>query len=1026
MIAQIVNKQQAVFLLATILIFIGVKSYNSLPRESSPEIKRPMIFIITEYPGVSAYNVEEQVTKPIEREVDGLPGLERLTSKSRMGFSSITAEFDKAIDTDEALRKVQERVDILRGRLPAIPDVRSLNFANRSVIDVTVTNPHGLEVLEKPLKDLIEDIEKISEVKEVEVAGEIEKEVTIEVNPRLLRHYGLTFEELTRIIRSENINIPGGTFKNNYGEKSIAISGEFKDVHSIENLIVSDGNIQVKLKDVAKIKFAEKEKLSYARADGAQAVNVEIKKRIGANMITLSEKVHELVDKWQKNLPIDTKVIFAFDLADYVNEDVTDLENNIFTSTILVVLVTFFFLGLINASFVTLTIPFSMLLSFLVISAVGITLNVVVLFALILSLGMLVDNGIVTVENIYRYHTRGLSKVDSAIRGTKEVAIPIATSTLTTILAFFPVIFMPGIMGEFLSYIPKTVIIVLLSSLIVALTITPAVCSKFIVFRMKDWEAMAEGSGFFFKMQGIYEKYLRKALKWPLTMVIIGSLLTVGGIALNFKFGKPPLFFPILDPSRASIVIETKPGTSLETTLNIAKKVEERILDMEGPILLTKLNVGQSESSLAQVNVAFLPYFERKESTNKTIKRMRGLIDDISGAKITLMAGRGGPSSGNDISYKIQGIEYDKMEEITKNIEDIMNSYQGAFESTGSDLEDSRPEILVDIDRAKAARYGINSSLVAETIRTAFNGKRISTFRAEDEEYPIILRFDKESRENQEILNSLDIPTPGGGSIVLSSIAKIVDRETLRLIKREDQRRAISVWGNFRKGYDKRGEVKKEITKKVKELHLDSGYEIVAGQGEKSRNESQEFLIFAFILALLLVFIVLVIQFNSMTQPLIIMMSVFLSLGGVFWGIFLTGQEFVIVMSGIGVISLAGIVVNNAIVLIDFINSLRKNHDIDEAVVQGGITRLRPVLLTALTTVIGLVPMALRVSFDFYSFSFIVDSPSSAYWQPMASVIIYGMSFATFLTLILVPSLVLLDHRVRLKLAKVKERFISE
>ena len=1026
MLKAVVDKYLAVFIFAALITGVGFVSYINLPRESAPEIRRPLIFVTTIYPGVSPQDMESLVTEEIEAELEGLEGLEKLKSDSQLGVSFVQAEFSGDTDVELALRRTKERVDIAKANLPADaedPTVRELNFSDQPFMIITISNPDGLERIETVVDNLEDDIKKVAGVLDVTVTGKLQKEVEIAIEPTLLKQYGLSLSDVANSIRNENVTIPGGELKSKILNFGVSVSGEISDPEEFKNIIVKSGDTQIPLKNLGLVSFRYSDIESYSTLNGKPAISLGIKKRAGENLIVLVDKIKELMAEKQASFPPKTEVVYPYDESKDIKMMVLDLENNILSALLLVLIVTFFFLGPVNALFVSLAIPFSMLLSFFVLSSLGITLNMVVLFSLVIALGMMVDNGIVIVENIYRHAGMGKSRVQAAIDGTKEVAWPITTSTITTVLAFFPIIFMPDIMGEFMSYLPKTVIIVLISSLLIGLTITMTFCAKFLGVNEKNMKKVTEGSGAFLKLQHYYRKLLNFSLSNVLASLGVLAGITVFvavGIALYFSFGKEMVFFPDLDPKVGIVSIEMPNGTPLAQNRQFSKVVEQAVTGVEGSVESYQTSVGASsgfgggrDSHRTTIRVTFEPYLERTRSSRETLAEMRQQVATIPGAEIKVTKMEDGPPQGNDVSYKITGQDYTELGRISGLVEDIMKRHAAKFDQIDSDYEAAKPEIKVIIDREKANRLGFNTRLIASTIRTAISGSKESTIRIGKDEYDVMVRLTESARDQLTFLKNLEIVKDGRG-IPLSNFATIDRASTVNVIKRSDRERTVTVYGDFLPEMPGKDEVKNEIEEAVRALDLAPGYAIGGGEGQETRDKSTQFLINAFLVAICLIFLVMVIQFNSVAQPMIILAAVFLSLGGVFWGMFIFNQTFVVIMSGIGIISLAGVVVNNAIVLIDFINqTIRDGGPLREAVAAAAETRLRPVLLTAITTVIGLLPMAYGISFNFFDFSLQIGSESSEWWAPMAWTIIFGLSFATVLTLLVVPCLTYLSYRVR-------------
>ena len=973
--------------------------------------------------------MESLITEPIEAELEGVEGLDKLTSTSRFSLSTVVAEFtgDTAVET--ALRRVRERVDVARTGLPADvdpPGVRELNFSDQPFLIMVLSNPNGLQVMEGAVDFFEEEIKAIPGVLDVRVSGSMQRELAIELDPARLKQYGFSIDDVMDAVRAEHVTIPGGHIRNSHQQLDLAVTGEIKDAAIFGEIVVRKGERHVRLKSLGKVGLGYKAVETLARLNGEPAISLAVTKKAGENMLRVVSDIRRLAKTHGNRLPHGTKVDWSWDESEKIRDMVYDLENNIITSFVLVVLVTLFFLGPVNAVFVSIGIPFSMLISFTVLSIMGITLNMVVLFSLVLALGMLVDNGIVTVENIYRHRSLGKSRIDAAAEGVGEVAVPVATSTLTTTLAFLPIIFMPDIMGEFMSYLPKTVIIVLFSSLLVALSITPAFCSRFLNLRRQD--SSGKGMG---RLPALYERALRQTLQYPWRTLVFAFAMVIGGIVLYTVLGRPPVFFPALDPDVVKVEIEVEAGASVQRSDAVARKVADQVPGVPASLESVQTTVGRTGGGMAgggldpakaSLRLGFVPWMERQIPARDTMEALKEKFRDFVDGSVRVTQEKNGPPQGHAISYEIRGQDYGVIGALADKVKAILARHEQHFEEVDYDFEEGKPELRVQIDRQRAARYGLDTRSIAGTVRHAFKGGVVGQYHLDKEELDVVVRYASPFRDSLPDLKKLEI-VDGDERIPLAALGEIRPEATVSIIKRNSRRRAVNVWADFLPDLDDRQvvrDVREGIARAVAELQVPPGYSIVSGEGSRTRDRSTAFLANAFLVALALIFLVLVIQFNSVTQPLIIMISVFLSLGGVFWGLLLTGKTFVIIMSGIGVISLAGIVVNNAIVLIDFINVLgRGGMDWREAVIRASCTRFRPVLLTALTTVIGLIPMAFAVSFDFHTLSFQVGSQSAQWFRSMAWAIIFGLSFATLLTLFVVPVLMLLDRRLREGLVRV-------
>ncbi|MFW6249693.1 MAG: efflux RND transporter permease subunit [Alkalispirochaetaceae bacterium] len=1031
MIKLFIQKQMAVFSFAALIVIMGIIAYVQLPRESSPEIKQPYIFINTTYVGVSAEDIESLVTQPIEQELDGMDGVKEITSESRQSVSFIFVEFTSDVTVETALRRVKDRVDLAKPRLPddaEEPFVREFNVSDWPVFVVVLSHPDGVEIIDNSAELFQEDLKRVNGVLDVDVAGRPSKELAIELDPLKLQHYGLTIRDVITAIQAENVSIPGGVLRNEQRNYTLSVTGEIQDPREFNEIFVGNGEVQVRLKEVGTARFKNAESETYSRLNGTPAITLSIKKRMGANILEVVDAVEARVAALEPTLPPRTEVVVSYDESRYIRDMLADLENNMATGFLLVLLVTVFFLGGRNSLFVSLAIPFSMLMSFFILQIMGVTLNMIVLFSLILALGMLVDNGIVIVENIFRHGSMGKSRTQAAVDGAREVSGPIIASTLTTCLAFFPIIFMPGIMGDFMKYLPITVIVVLGSSLVVALAINPTFCASFLEVSEKQMKKMNEGSGFFVKIQRSYEWLIRRATHKPGLTIGAAFVVVVAGFILFGNYGRDMLFFPALDPGRARVSIEAPQGTPLERTDEVVRELEQVVgatpASLENFESVSGRDGADTEPHRGQIDLTFEPYAKREVSGREAVRELAQRVRQVTGAVVKVSEAEEGPPDGDDVSYEVRGQDYTILGEISSSIYAILREYP-QFKEINNDFEASRPEFQVSIDRGKAAHFGLSTSQIADTVRTAMNGATIGAYREGEEEYDIVVRYREEARNSLAMLRNLEVVAYDGTRIPLSAVAEVEPKSTVGVVKRRNLNRAVTVSANFDTEIENREAIIAEISDRVGTVTSDlpPGYAIGTGAGLDVRNESTTFLVQAFVVALFLIFIILVAQFNSVADPFIILFSVFLSLGGVFWGFFAGQQNFVIIMSGIGCIALAGVAVNNSIVLVDYTHNLvRDGMHWRDAIIEAGKTRLRPVLLTALTTVLALVPMAVGVSFDVHSFRVVLGSESSEYWRAFAWTMLYGLSFATVMTLVVVPTLLhvkysfLQRHRDRMRI----------
>lgn len=1017
MVAFFVKKKAAIFSLAVLIVIIGAMSYVSLPRESVPEIKQPWIFVTTLYPGVAAADIENLVTRTIEDKIDGIEGIASVSSSSQQSLSFIFVKFSSDVSVETALRRVKERVDLAKVDLPddaEVPSVSELSSSTWPIFITVLSHPDGLAVLDRTVDKVTDELKRIDGVLDVQVTGRLTKEVAIEVDPIKLEHYGMTLGQVINAISSENVNIPGGSLKTDAKNYTINVTGEIRDPRLFEDLTVSYQGKKIPLREIATARFTWAEPKTYSRINGEPCISFALTKRSGENIINIVDAAKKAVDKIRPTFPAGTLVEYSYDQSSIIRDLVADLENNIFSGLVLVLGVTLFFLGGVNSLFVSLAIPFSMLMSFFVLDVMGITLNMVVLFSLVLALGMLVDNGIVIVENIFRHASMGKSRVQASIDGTKEVAWPVITSTLTTCLAFFPIIYMPDVMGDFMSFLPKTVIVVLLCSLFIAMTINPVFCSQFLRISEKNMRKITEGSGTFARFQAWYGRLVARAVEHSWVSLGVIFAIVVAGFVLYHKLGREPIFFSSVDVENVQIGVEMPPGTPLDSTDVIVKEIEQMIPSSPSSLKNFQITTGKGASddrfagigdefNKAVIRISYKPYLQRKIKGRVALDSLKNRIKSITGAKIKVIEQEKGPPTGNDVSYRIVGDDYAVLGAYADSIMAIMRGY-GELKLVNTDYEAAKPEINVEIDREKAAYYGLSTRQIAGAIRNAMNGATVGKFRVNEDEYDIVVRYADGYRNSLTRLDGLQIVNHDDYRIPLSSVATISRRSSIGVIKRKEFKRAVEVWADFRDGVQNKRMVGADIGKEIAKIKLPAGYFVESGEGQQMRNEAAQFLVKAFMIAVFLILIVLVAQFNSLTDPLIIIAAVLLSMGGVFWGYVLTGMAFSIIMSGIGCIALTGVVVNNCIVLIDYTHILiRSGMSWQEAIVVGARTRVRPVLLTAITTILGLLPMVLGVSFDVHKFTLQFGSDSGQMWKAFAWAVMSGLSFATVMTLIMVP-----------------------
>ena len=1021
----------AVYALIVIIAVFGLISYSSLPREANPDITIPVVIVTTTYPGVSPSDIETLVTMELEKELKNLENIKEMRSSSKEGVSIITVEFEANANIDEAIQKTRDKVNIAKRHLPTDADepiVDEVNFSNIPIMIVNISGKYSLVRLKKVAENLKDLIETTPGVLSVEMAGGLDREVQVDVDPERLRYYGLAIKDVVKVIEKENTTIPGGSIEVGTYKYLVRIPGEFEDPLKIRDIVVKTSNLKpIYLRDIATVKFGFKKVSTYARLKGVKTISLSVTKRSGENIIAVTDAIKALVDRELPSMPRTTDIKITADQSELTRTLINELENNIASGLILVLVVLFFVLGLKVAIFVALSIPFSMLISFSILHALGFSLNMVVLFALILALGMLVDNAIVIVENIYRHAEEGKTPFNAAMEATAEVAKPVVVSTITTLCAFFPMIFWPGIMGEFFVYLPYTLSITLSASLFVALVINPTLCATLmsVSYRRKAISEMDDSE--VGRVMLWYKKCLKMALSHRVITIGTSLIALIAIFPLYGLLGQGIEFFPKIEPSKVFIDIEAPTGTNIMASNKLAlemEKVVEKMNDVK--VYVTNVGVstgkfdftgagGEGPSHKSRIAVDFIDRKDRIRSTYIPEGIFRDKAKKVVGADVQIKAEKAGPPTGAPVNVEISGHNYMMLGQISMEVEQKLRSISGLIDLR-NDYSPGRPELKIEIDRERAGRYGLRTRDVAKAIRTAIHGSKASTYRQGKDEYDIRVRFREDRRDRIEKLKEFFIRHKNK-IVPLTSIATITTSSGYSDIAHIDQKKVVTVSAGVAPGLNDNELLAKSRDVLEGEINLPSGYSVdFTGQNEE-QQESREFLKKAFRAAIFLILFVLILQFNAITTPLIIISSVILSFIGVLIGLMVTLTPFGIIMTGIGVISLAGVVVNNSIVLLDYTIQLReRGMPKAKAIVIAGMTRLRPVLLTAITTILGLLPMDIGISFDFKAFEWITSSDSSDWWGPMAVAVIFGLAFATALTLVVAPTLYSLFDSLVLKL----------
>lgn len=1132
-----VKNTKTVFLIAIVIVIGGMLAYQSMPKENFPELKIPEIYIGIAKPGSSPQYMSEKISQSIEKEIGGIKLVDEINSNSVHGYTTIRVKFDFKMPVDEALQKVKDAVDQARTKsdfpqLPAEPNIFELDPSKMPILNINLRSENAT-VLKEVSEELEKQLEELPEISEVDIRGLPLQEMRIEVDPIKAQSVKVTLDDIQNAVSAENQTIPGGEILMDGIRKTVRIEGEYKSAEELKRTVVKqDEFLPVYLEDVAEVYFGNADTTSFAREFGVAVVMLDVKKQGGENLLVASDKINNIISESQSNgsIPKSVEVSLTNDQSNVTRDMVSNLENSIILGIILVVGVLLFFLGLRNALFVGVAIPLSMLMSFLILNSMGITLNVMVLFSLVLALGMLVDNGIVIVENIYRYMDEGNSSYTSVVQGVGEVAWPIISSTATTVAAFVPLALWPGIIGEFMKFLPMTLMIVLASSLFVALVINPVLAVTYmkvtqsqpnkkkivisslfftslgIFFIVFGWVSLGNfvafigllslvnlfiflpgtktfQNKFLPRLERVYEKFLRFAIKGKRPLVFLGGtiLLLIFSLGLFAIFPPKVEFFPNNEPQYVNIFISHPIGTDIgvtnETTLKVEadlNKILNEYMDADDTTRIPQderliksiiSQVGEGTSDPAQgvtmgntphkarITVNFCEFqFRQRTKTSDVLKKIQAGLRGKYNADIEITASKNesGPPQGAPINIEVTGRgEYKALIAAAEKIKNYLDRKGVAgVEKLKLNVDANRPEIPITVDRDQIRKLNASTYQVGMAIRKSLLGQDISTYTIDEESHDIVVKFDSESRNNlNAILDQRLVFRNNQGKLMNIPVRSVIEdpeeSTSYSAVIRKDQIPLVTITSNVTEGFNANEVVKvmkKEMETFEKEDQLSTGIKYrFAGQQDEQAKE-MAFLSKALMVALFLVLLIIVSQFNSYSAPTVILLTVLLSLIGVFLGLVISGQNFVVIMTMIGIISLAGVVVNNAIVLIDYTNSLRKrkriekelgknellsNEDLLECTIQGGKTRLRPVLLTAITTILGLIPLAIGFNIDFvglfssYEPNIFLGGDNNMFFAPMAWTIIYGLTFATFLTLVILPTVYLLSYKFKIWLYRV-------
>lgn len=1138
-----IDNPSVIYVMIAIFLYIGFSSYQAMPREDFPEIKETKIYISTPFPGNTAEDIERLITDPLEDELKNVSNVVEITSTSQEDYSIITVEFDEEITVESAKQKVKDKVDgkkagedwPLFNSAKVEPNVFDLTLSEEMpIMNINISGDYPVGKLKEFGEYLEDEIEDLPEIKGVDIRGAQEKEVEIAVDVYKMMAAKVSFGDVLQTVSNGNMTMSAGNIKSGGQRRTIRVLGEIKSPEQLESFVVkSENNAPVYLKDIAKVSFKEESSTTFAREFGHNVVMLDIKKRSGKNMINAVNQAKEIVRNAKEDrFPQDLDVTISNDSSARTLNQVNDLVNNIIFGIILVVSVLMFFLGFRNALFVGFAIPMSMFMSFAILNTMGYTLNTMILFGMIMGLGMLVDNGIVVVENVYRLmETEGLSRIEAAKRGIAEIAYPIIISTATTVAAFVPLGLWPGLFGQFMIYFPITLSVVLGSSLFVAIFMNSMLVSKFmevgdkelsrkqlirltlilggfgtfilivggamkalgtimiftvIMFWLYKYAIKKAANGFqkkvLVRFEDWYERRLKHAVRgnngywyFGVTFIILISAFMFFGMSVGSKRTKIE-FFPDNIPNQIIVYIEYPQGTAIEKTNQITKEIEQRVYGIinESEYMDGEFNY-LVESSVSQVgegagnpqtdggSSAEMPhrakitssmrefkYRKGKDTEQLRLKVQEALEGIYPGVSISVEKDANGPPAGYPINIEIEGDDYDELISVAEQMRNFINSKNIAgIEELKIDVNKGKPAMEVSVDREKAGELGVSVGQVGSQLRRSLFGEKAGVYKVDGEDYDINVRFNEDLRYNKSALFNQNIIFRDQSSgtikeIPVSAVATQKNTSSFSAIKHKSNKRVVLVYSGLKPGFTDAAAIVTEIQEAMEEFNdLPGGVKIdYTGQIEE-QNKQMIFLVGAFFSGLGLIALILVFQFGGISKPLIIMIAIFLSFIGVFYGLIITGWSFVIMMTMMGIISLAGIVVNNGVVLLDYTQLLidrekeKRNmekgdylskDEAKEIVIKGGKARLRPVILTAITTVLGLIPLAIGFNIDFYTLvtefnpNIFLGGDNVIFWGPLAWTVIFGLVMATFLTLIIVPVLFTITYRMKYWLYSRKKR----
>lgn len=1111
-----IDNKVSIYVATAIICLAGMMTYISLPKENFPEVVFPQIFVSTIYPGASPSDIENLISKEIEKEVKSISGVKKIKSNSVQSFSNVIIEFETDIDVDKAKQEVSDAVDRAKPNLPSDlkddPQVIEIDISAAPIMNVNLSGDFDLQTLKRYAEQMQDAIEGIREIRRVDIVGALTREIQINVDMFKLASAGVSLDDISQAVAGENVIIPGGQLSMDGMKRSLTVNGEFTSAEQLADIVVgSTKGGKVYLKDIAQVIDSHKEQESFARLDKKNVITLNVIKRSGENLILASDQINEIVKNFKANiLPPGTNITITADQSDNTRTTLHDLINTIIIGFVLVTIILMFFMGATNAIFVAMSVPISSFIAFLVFPALGFTLNLMTLFSFLLALGIVVDDAIVVIENTHRVFDNGKVPIRKAAKiAAGEVFLPVLSGTLVVLAPFVPLAFWPGVIGKFMVYLPITLIVALLASLLVAYIINPVFAADFMTVHEHDheskskftrgfkitaivmgslalmsylvgWYGMGNFTVFMFGVFSLYHFYLVKVIShfqtdfWPrvqtgykniLAMLLIKyrPIWVVIGVIFLFFFSivftgirKPPVvFFPNGDPNFIFAYVTMPIGTDQRVTDSITNIVEEKVVSVVGrdnkivESIIANVAIGASEDQfggnnaqphLGKVTVAFVNFADRDgQSTKVYLSKIREAVKGVKGAEISVNKEQGGPPTGKPVNIEVAAENFAELVATANRAKHYLDSLQiPGVEELKSDFQSDKPEIIISIDREKANREGISTAQIGMALNTAINGREISKFRDANDDYEITLRVSDEYRNDINTLMNLPLTyrdMSAGGQVrqvPMSAVAKIEYSNSFAGIRRINQKRVITLSSNVLGDFNPNNVVA-DIQDKLSSFSMPDGVSIKMTGEQEDQAETTSFLGFAAMLAFGLIFMILVTQFNSIGKPIIILSEILLSIIGVLIGFSLFKMEISIVMSGVGVLALAGIVVRNGILLVEFTDLLvAQGMELREAIAEASKTRMTPVLLTAMAATLGLIPLAVGFNIDFVKLftefkpHIYFGGDNVAFWGPLSWTMIFGLIFGTFLTLFFVPVLYLLVAKLKVRVFKRKEQPVAE